>query len=141
MQNLHSKEKWREKLKKENNLREALIEQMEQNSSRTPNINQKSAQAIIAKETARLRVITRLVRCSWLLLILCLAVAAVIAAVVRSINAPALVIMLMISQLFLLIAVGLTVWHWAMSRTISMRQIQAALSTIQEQLEKMSQDK
>jgi hypothetical protein len=51
------------------------------------------------------------------------------------------VIAILISQLFLLIAVGLTVSHWAMARTITLKQLQAALSSIQDQIQSLAKDK
>jgi hypothetical protein len=125
-------------MKKENNLKEALLEQMNKDSSRASKFDPAASQAIIAKDVARLKLIRTFAMVSWLLLILSLAATAVAWAIVRSINAPLVVTLLLVSQLLLLIAVSLSGWHWARSRTLNMKQIQARLSEIQEQLNKMS---
>ena len=128
-------------MEKKNNLREELLKQMEKNHGSTPNINQTSVQTIIAKETARVGRMKRVTVFSWLLLAASFIGTGIIGAVSGFRQELLMVIALLVVQALLIIAVSCTVSLSVMSRTLKMKQIQATLSDIQEQLKKMSQDK
>jgi uncharacterized membrane-anchored protein len=128
-------------MEKKNNLRDELLKQMEQNSGGSSNVNQKSIQAIIAKDTARVRRLKRATVVSWLLLAASFVVTGIIGALTGFRKELWIVIPIIGVQALLIIAVSCTISLYAMSRTLNMRQIQATLSEIQERLKKMSQDK
>jgi membrane protein YdbS with pleckstrin-like domain len=126
---------------KENNLREELLKQMEQNADKASNANQKLAQEILARDTARVRRMKRVTVFSWLL--------AIVAFIVVGINESTEGIekvwwmpgATFVVPALLLIAVIFTISLYVRSRTLNLRQIQATLSEIQEQLKKISQNK
>jgi len=126
---------------KENNLREELLGQMEQSPGSTSNINPKSAQEILARDTARVRRMKHVTVFSWLLVIASFIVVGILEAVPGSRKELWMLIAIIVVQPLLLIAVVFTISLYVRSRTLNMRQIQATLSDIQEQLKKMSQDK
>jgi hypothetical protein len=125
---------------KNHSLREELLKQMEQNHDLGPDDGQKSIQAIIAKDTTRARRLKRATALSWLLFATSV-VAAGIIGVVTGFRAEAWLIgtVLGVQALFIL-AVSLTLVLSIKSRTLRMKQIQATLSAIQEQLIKLSKD-
>jgi membrane protein YdbS with pleckstrin-like domain len=126
---------------KENNLREELLKQMESSPRETSNVNPKLAQEIIAKDTARVRRLKRITVFSWLLVIVSFVVVGISAStegIEKVWWMPGAVYGV---QALLLIAVIFTISLYVRSRTLNLRQIQATLSDIQEQLKKMSQAK
>jgi membrane protein YdbS with pleckstrin-like domain len=126
---------------KENNLREELLGQIEQSPGSTSNINPKSAQEILARDTARVRRMKHVTVFSWLLAIVSFIVVGVIEAVPGFRVEWWTVSAIIAVQALLLIAVIFTISLYVRSRSLNMRQIQATLSEIQEQLKKMSQAK
>jgi hypothetical protein len=114
---------------------------MEKNHGSTPNIIQTSVQTIITKETARVRRMKRATVFSWLLLAASFIGTGIIGAVSGFRQELLMIITLLVVQALLIIAVSCTISLSVMSRTLKMKQIQATLSDIQEQLKKMSQGK
>ena len=126
---------------KENNIREELLGQMEKNTGGASYVGPKLAHEIIAKDMARVARLKSVTVFSWLLVIASFIVVGIIAAVSRSHNEWWIPGAIIVVQALLLIAVSLTISLYARSRTLNLRQIQATLSDIQEQLKKMSQNK
>jgi hypothetical protein len=128
-------------MEKQNNLKEELLKQMDQNRGAPPNGNQDLIQAIIAKETVRLRRLKRAAVVSWLLLAASFVVTGIIGAVGGFREELWIVIPMIGVQALLIIAVSLTFVLSTRSRTLSMKRIQATLVDIQEQLKKLSEGK
>jgi len=128
-------------MEKQNNLKEELLKQMDQNRGAPPNGNQDLIQAIIAKETVRLRRLKRAAVVSWLLLAASFVVTGIIGAVGGFRKELWIVIPMIGVQALLIIAVSLTFVLSTRSRTLSMKRIQATLVDIQEQLKKLSEGK
>ncbi len=125
-------------MEKKNNLREELLKQMEKNQNPTPSISPKSIETIIAKETARVRRMKRITVFSWLLLAASFMGTGIIGAVTGFRQESVFIIAILVAQALLIIAVSCTLSLSVKSRTLRMKQIQATLSDIQEQLKKMS---
>jgi len=65
-------------MSKENNLKEALLRQMDENSNMTAGLAAKSAQQVLAKETAAVKRGKRVTTFAWAVLLIFLLVAAVL---------------------------------------------------------------
>ena len=128
-------------MEKKNNLREGLLRQMEKNQNRTPSVSPTSVETIIAKEIARVRRMKRVTVFSWLLLAASFMGTGIIGAISGFRQESVFIIALLVAQALLIIAVSCTISLSVKSRTLKMKQIQATLSDIQEQLKKMSQGK
>jgi hypothetical protein len=128
-------------MEKHGSLREELLKQIDREAGSQPNFHQKSAQAIMAKDTARLRRIKNVTVFSWLLLAASFLAAGVTGALSGFRSELWIVCTVIGVQALLIIAVSLTVVLSVRSRTLKMKQIQAALADIQDQLKTMSQDK
>jgi uncharacterized membrane protein len=128
-------------MEKQNNLKEELLKQMGQNYGSPPNDSQNSFQAIIAKDTARLRRLKRAAMVSWFLSAASFVAAGIIGAVGGFHKELWIVLPMIGVQALLIIAVSLTFVLSTRSRTLRMKQIQAKLSDIQEHLKKLSEDK
>lgn len=126
---------------KENNLREELLKQMEQNADKASNANQKLAQEILARDTARVRRMKRVTVFSWLLAIVAFIVVGISESTEGIEKAWWMPGATFVVPALLLIAVIFTISLYVRSRTLNLRQIQAKLASIEEQLKKMSQAK
>jgi hypothetical protein len=128
-------------MKKDSDLREELLKQLEGDVGAGPNAAQGEAQAILAKDDARLKRVKRLTAFSWLLLMVAF-LASGIAGALTGFHSELWGIASIIGlQALLIIAVALTVAHSFRARTLRMKQIQAALADIQDQLKAISQNK
>ena len=130
---------------KEKNIKEELLNQMDKKSGQTA---MRLSQEIIARDTADVRRLKWITIFSWLLVIICFVVAAVIELNVRGIESDVLCLYTMwasiaalIFRAMLLVALVFTISLYIRSRTLSLNKIQARLANIEEQLKKLSQDK
>ncbi|MHC4475177.1 MAG: hypothetical protein ACYTEL_06015 [Planctomycetota bacterium] len=131
---------------KENDIKEELLRQMAENCDEVWDAGKKSVQEIIAKEKARIRRTKWETIIAWVLVAVCFITSAVVehlrmyqyfteTELIWSYCLP------MILRALLPIAVIFTVLLYTRSRTLTMRQIQARLSSIETALKKMSEDK
>ena len=128
-------------MEKENSLKEELLKQRDQNHGGSPDDFQGSIRAIMAKDTARVRRLKRATVISWILLAAA-AVATGIIGVFTGFREEAWLIGTILGvQALLIIAVSCTFVLSIRSRTLRMKQIQATLSGIPEQLKKLSEEK
>ena len=117
-----------------NHLREELLKQAQTNGAGAGSI-----QEILAKDEAAVRRMKKLTTVAWLLVLAFLITGAAIEAILR--NTLFLPVAIVVLQALFLIAVSFTVsWH-VRSRTLTMHQIQARLSTIEMLLKKVMQEK
>jgi hypothetical protein len=126
-------------MKKDSDLREELLRQMDGDVGVGPNAAQKAARAILAKDDARLNRMKRLTALSWLLLMVAFLASGVAGALTGFHSELWGIASIIGLQALLIIAVALTVAHSFRARTLRMKQIQAALADIQEQLKAMSE--
>ena len=128
-------------MEKQNDLKEELLKQMDQNHGAPPSGDQNSIQGIIAKDTARLRRLKCAAVVSWFLLAASFVATGIIGAIGGFRKELWIVIPMIGVQALLIIAVSLTFVLFTSARTLRMKQIQATLSDIQEQLIKLSAGK
>ena len=128
-------------MEKESNLREELLEQMDGEAGSRPNAPQKAAQAILAKDAARLRRMKHITVFSWLLLAAAFLASGITGALSGFRSELWGICSLIGLQALLIIAVSLTVVLSVRARTLRMSQIQTALADIQDQLKSFSQNK
>jgi hypothetical protein len=120
-------------MEKQNNLKEELLKQMDRNHG-DPN----SIGAILAEDAARLKRLKRAAAASWLLLAASFVATGIIGAIGGFRKELWIVIPMIAVQALLIIAVSFTFTHSVKSRTLRMKEIQATLTDIQEQLKKLS---
>jgi hypothetical protein len=126
-------------MKKDADLREELIKQMNGTAGRGPSAPQNAAQAILAREATRLKRANRVAVFSWLLLAAAF-LASGVTGTLSGFRSELWIICSIIGlQALLIIAVALTIAVSFRSRTLKMKEIQAALADIQDQLKAMSQ--
>jgi hypothetical protein len=128
-------------MEKDSDLREELLKQMDRDPSSCLNAPQKAAQAILAKDAARLRRTKHITVFSWLLLAAAFLASGVTGALSAFRSELWGICSLIGLQALLIIAASLTFVLSVRSRTLKMKQIQAALADIQDQLRTMSQDR
>ncbi len=119
----------------EKNIRDELLQQ-NGIATGTPST---IAEEILTRDAARVRRLKRVTAASWIVFLICLIAAGCIEAIVRPPQdyfAPVAIIGV---QAVLLIAVSLTIALYVRERTLTMRQIQARLSGIEEQLRRLSE--
>ena len=126
---------------KDSDMRDELLKQMDGETGGAPNGAQNAAQAILAKDAARLNRMKRAVAASWLVLIAAFLASGITGALTGFRSELWAIGSIVGLQALLIIAVGLTVGLSFRARTLRMMQIQAALAEIQGQLKTMSQDK
>ena len=126
---------------RENDIKEELLKQMEKNTDKMSEANVKSSQEIIARDAARVKRMKWTTIFSWLVVAVFFIVAGIIESNPSYRNTVPLNCAIVIFRAVLLIAVIFTISLYVRSRTLTMHQIQARLSNIEEQLKKMSQDK
>jgi hypothetical protein len=126
---------------KENNLKEALLRQMNENSNMTSGLEAGSAHQVIARDTAGVKRGKKVTTFAWMVLLIFLFVVAVIE--VASGGRPDWLMpaAIVVFQALLIIAVICSVSLYVRSRTLSIHKIQASLTSIEELLKKMSPDK
>lgn len=115
-------------------LREELLKQMDRDAGSSGNVPQKLAQAVLAKDMARLRRIKRFTLLSWLLLAAAFLASGITGALTGFRSELWVISSIIGLQALLIIAVALTFALTVRSRTLKMSQIQAALADIHEQL-------
>ncbi|MCX6567797.1 MAG: hypothetical protein NT147_01930 [Candidatus Aminicenantes bacterium] len=115
-------------------LREELLKQMDRDAGSSGNVPQKLAQAVLAKDMARLRRIKRFTLLSWLLLAAAFLASGITGALTGFRSELWIISSIIGLQALLIIAVALTFALTVRSRTLKMSQIQAALADIHEQL-------
>jgi len=123
------------------NMREALLQQMNKSSNMTCGSNEKSVQQVIAKDTASVKRAKKVTMFTWSLLLIYLLVVAVIEVVPWSHPDWFTPAAILVFQALIMIAVICSVSLYIRSRTLTLHKIQARLANIEEQLKKMSQDK
>lgn len=126
---------------KENNLKEALLRQMNENSNMTSGLEAGSAHQVIARDTAAVKRGKKVTTFAWMVLLIFLFVVAVIEFASGGRPdwlTPAAIV---VFQALLIIAVICSVSLYVRSRTLSIHKIQASLTSIEELLKKMSPDK
>jgi hypothetical protein len=126
---------------KDNDLREELLKQMDRDAGSSPNTPRTAAQAILAKDAARLRRTKRITVFSWLLLAAAFLASGVTGALSGFRSELWGICSIIGLQALLIIAVSFTVVLSFRARTVRMKQIQAALADIQDQLKSICQDK
>jgi ABC-type uncharacterized transport system permease subunit len=128
-------------MEKDSDLREELLKQMDRDAGGGPNSPQKAIQAILTKDAARLRRMKYLTVSSWLLLAAAFLASGVTGALSGFRSELWGISSLIGLQALLIIAVSLTVVLSVRARTLKMKQIQAALADIQDQLKAISRNK
>jgi prepilin signal peptidase PulO-like enzyme (type II secretory pathway) len=126
---------------KENNLKEALLRQMNENSNMTSGLEAGSAHQVIARDTAAVKRGKKVATFAWMVLLIFLFVVAVIEFASGGRPdwlTPAAIV---VFQALLIIAVICSVSLYVRSRTLGIHKIQASLTSIEELLKKMSADK
>lgn len=126
-------------MKKDSDLREELLKQMDGDVGAGPNAAQKAVPAILAKDAARLKRMKRLTAFSWLFMVVAFLASGVTGALTGFRSELWAISSIIGLQALLIIAVALTVGFSFRARTLKMKQIQAALADIQDQLKVMSQ--
>jgi hypothetical protein len=126
---------------KNSDLREELLKQMDRDAGGGPNASQKAVQAILAKDAARLRRMKHLAVSSWLLLAAAFLASGVTGALSGFRSELWGIFSIIGLQALLIIAVSLTVVLSVKARTLKMKEIQAALADIQDQLKAISKNK
>jgi hypothetical protein len=121
-------------MEQESDLREELLKQMDRDTGSSGNVPQKLAQAVLAKDMARLRKIKRFTVISWLLLAAAFLASGITGALTEFRSELWTISSIIGLQALLIIAVALTFALTVRSRTLKMSQIQAALADIHEQL-------
>lgn len=128
-------------MEKNSDLKEELLRQMDRDAGSGAGFPQGSAQAIMAKDAARLKRTKRITVISWLLLAAAF-LAAGVTGVLTGFRSELWTICTVIGvQALLIIAVSLTFVLSVRSRTLRMKQIQAALADLQDQLRSVTQNK
>jgi len=124
-------------------IKQELLSQMNTDSSMG---NQKIRQEIISRNTARVKRLKWIVIVSWLLVIVCFAVGAIIELNIRGAENDTLYrdtllasISIIVFQALFMIAIVMTISLFIRSRTLTLQQIQNRLAGIEEQLKKLSQ--
>jgi len=126
---------------KENNLKEALLRQMDANSNMTSSLDSRLVHQVIARDTALVKRAKRVTTFAWAVLLIFLFVVAVIEVVSGGRPDWLMPAAILVFQALLLIAVICSVSLYVRSRTLSIHKIQASLTGIEELLKKISQDK
>jgi len=126
---------------KENNLKEALLRQMDGNSNMTSGLDTRSAQQVLAKDAAAVKRAKKVTLFAWAVLLIFLFVVAVFEVISRGRPEWLTPAAILVFQALVMIAVICSVSLYIRSRTLSIHKIQASLTNIEELLKKMSQDK
>jgi hypothetical protein len=121
-------------MEQKNDLKEELLKQMDRDTGRGGNVPQKLAQAVLAKDMARLRRIKRFTVFSWLLLAAAFLASGITGALTGFRSELWTISSIIGLQALFIITVALTFALSVRSRTLKMSQIQAALADIHEQL-------
>jgi hypothetical protein len=125
-------------MKNKNDLREELLKQMDRDAGGRPDATQETVRAVLTKDAAHLRRIKRATVFVWLLLAAAFLASGVWGALTGFRSEVWGITSIIGLQALLIITVGLTFALAFRSRTLRMKQIQAALADIQEQLKAMS---
>ena len=129
-------------MEKDNELRDALLRQMDRDAgAAAPGASRQAIQAILSKDARRIRRWRRITVVSWIAFAAaCLASG--IAGALTGFKSEAWLIATIIGvQALLIVAAALTAALSFRSRTLRMKEIQAALAEIQEKLRSLSQTK
>jgi ABC-type uncharacterized transport system permease subunit len=128
-------------MEKDSDLREELLKQMDRDFGGGPDSPQKAVQAILTKDVARLRRVKHLTISSWLLLAAAFLASGVTGALSGFRSELWGISSIIGLQALLIFAVSFTVVLSIRARTLKMKQIQAALADIQDQLRSISENK
>ncbi len=125
-------------MKNGHELRDELLKQMDRDDGRATAASRQAVEAILAKDASRLKRLRRITVASWIVFAAaCLASG--IAGALTSFKSEAWLIATIIGvQALLIVAVAFTVALSFRSRTLRMKEIQAALAEIQEKLRSLS---
>jgi hypothetical protein len=130
------------------NIGQELLKQMGDTSAETPDCRKIPMMRIIERDAAGVRRLKRIVIIFWLLVIISFIVACTYALNVRGIESDLFYMSWLLAgitvitfQAVFLIAVILTISLFVTSRSLTMHQVQARLTGIEEQLKKICQDK
>ena len=124
---------------KTNELRDGLLEQMDREAGAAPGGSRSAIQAILSKDARRLKRLRRATVASWIVFAAA-GLASGIAGALTSFKSEAWLIATIIGvQALLIVAAAFTVTLSFRSRTLRMKEIQAALAEIQEKLKSLSQ--
>ena len=130
------------------NIGDELLKQMDNTPTETPGCKRSFMMRIIERDAAGVRRLKRIVIIFWLLVIISFIVACNYTLKVRGIESDLFYMSWLLAgitvitfQAVFLIAVILTISLFVTSRSLTMRQIQARLTGIEEQLKKICQDK
>jgi hypothetical protein len=109
--------------------------------------NQKIRQEILSKNTARVKRLKWIVIVSWLLVITCFTIGAIIELNIKDMENDTLYmntllrsISVIVFEALFLIAIVLTISFFIRSRSLTLQQIQNRLAGIEEQLKRLSQN-
>lgn len=126
---------------KDTNLKEELLKQGQSNGTMGSITGVKSIQQVIAKDEARVARMKKLTIFTWILVVVCFAIAIAISLMHGSPQKFLPVLFMAVGQSLFLIAVYFTVSLYVRSRTLTMHQIQASLANIEALLRETLQDK
>ena len=128
---------------KANDIKEKLLNQMETDPGHK---TAKTPEEIFTRDTTRVKRLKWIVIVSWLLVIVCFTIGAIVELNVRGIESDTLYrdtllasISIIIFQALFLIAIVMTISLFIRSRTLTLHKIQTRLANIEEQLKRLSQ--
>ncbi|HSQ79248.1 MAG TPA: hypothetical protein VLN41_01510 [Candidatus Bathyarchaeia archaeon] len=122
-------------------LRDELLGLMDKDAGARPGASRQAVRAILEKDAARLRRLKNVTRVGWILLAAAFLTSG-FAGALTGFRSEAWLIASIIGLQGLLVAdVALTFALWSRSRTLRMKEIQAALADIQERLGSLSESK
>jgi len=124
----------------ENDLREELLKQMNGGAGAGPDASRKAIRAILAKDAARLRRLKNATLAVWIVLAAAFLVSGVTGALTGFRNEAWAIASIIGLQALLIAAAALTVALSFRSRTMRMKEIQAALAEIQDKLRAIEAD-
>jgi hypothetical protein len=126
---------------KDSDLREELLKRADRDAGAGPGAPEKTVRAILTKDADRLRRMKRLTMSSWLLLATAFLASGVTGALSGFRSEVWGICSIIGLQALLIAAVALTVGLSFRARTLRMKQIQAALADIQDQLKSISRNR
>lgn len=128
-------------MRSDNELRERLLNQMDRDPGTAPDAARKAAQAVLAKDAARLRRLRNATFFAWALLAAAFLASGIWGAFSGFRSETWTIASILGLQAILIAAAALTLAHSFRSRTLRMKEIQAALAEIQEKLKALGADR
>jgi uncharacterized membrane protein YcjF (UPF0283 family) len=129
-------------MEKSHELRDELLRQMDKGAGEeAPEASKRAVQAVLAKDARRLERLRRISLVSWIAFAAACLASGITGALTAFKSETWLIATIIGVQALLIVAVALTVALSFRSRTLRMKEIQAALAEIQDKLRSLSQTK